>query len=186
MGTIFLLGDAVLDSHYWLTNKELDLRGELTRLGFSVKNYATEDARLQSMSRGIVPADKYRKSRSYPYDIDSEGKIHPLRLLVQNSKMGGSFTPVYGRINSSESGDMAVLSIGGNNIKDNVVKILLGVDRYIKSILTSEFVAEYESVIQQIKNNCDHMVLISIYFPRYGKYIAIETILAYVFFVLFT
>lgn len=171
--TIYLLGDAILDNFYWLENKDKDLRQELNDLGYDVVNYAIDEAKVTDIIHGLsIP--KISKTRSYSYSTDKDNKIYPLRLLV--SSKGNTFTSIYEKINVKKSQELVVVSMGGNDIKDNILKIVLGADYLIDSILTKEFITNFEKIIQEVKNVYQKVVLVSIYLPyldkgsTYGKY----------------
>ncbi|CAH6419689.1 Hypothetical protein HVR_LOCUS765 [uncultured virus] len=169
-GTISLVGDSILDNFYWLTNKEQDLRKELADLGFTVYNYAVDESTVKDIIHGITPKDIYKNSRSYPYPVDSEGKLCPLRLLEQR---GTSFTPVYGGIKPlnfdiSVPENMIVLSIGGNNFQVGVTKVILGIDYFFNSVVTKEFIADYENLVEKLRKVSSKVILISMYLPFLG------------------
>ena len=169
-GTITLVGDSILDNFYWLNNKDRDLRKELMDLGFIVHNHAVEGCTLQNITNGIIPKKIYQSARSYPYPLDANGKLCSLKLLNQSPS---PFTPVYGMLkctNSqpSTSENMIVLSVGGSNFQVGVAKIVLGIDCFFNSVVTKEFIGEYENVVRRLKNNSHKVVLISMYLPFLG------------------
>lgn len=169
---IHLLGDAILDNYYWLSDKNNDLKKEISSLGHHVNNYAIDDASVTSIINGIKPKEIYVKSRPYPYPIDNDGKIRPLTLLSRN--INRSFSSTYGEIkpinfsNDSNDDHMIVLSMGGNDLGTNIIKILLGIDKFINSVITKDFIANYENIISSAKKQCNKIVLVSIYLPYLG------------------
>lgn len=172
MSSIHLIGDAILDNFYWLSEREKDLRKEISNLGYEVYNYAVDNAKVSDIIEGIVPHELYVKSRSYPYLIEKDGKMYPLRLIFRNNKVNKSFTNVYAEFNTivsqKEPDDMIVISMGGNDVFTKFKSILLGVDYFMNSVLTSEFIANYEKVIETAKTSCNKVVLVSIYLPYLG------------------
>jgi hypothetical protein len=169
MTTIYLIGDAILDNYYQLSDKQKDLRKELMMHGYTVHNYAVEDTKLYNVIHGIIPNDRYRKTRSYPYLLDETGKMAPLKLLLDHFG-NTTFSSVYSDIGvkKQKPSSMVVLSIGGNDINANVMNILLGIDKFINSILTHDFISNYDKVITSIKKICDKIVICGIYLPYMG------------------
>lgn len=174
--TICLLGDAILDNYYTLSNKEYDLKRELTDLDFNVYNYAVDHVKVADIINGIVPNENFTKSRPYSYPVDQDGKFYPLKLVM--SIIGGnkSFTSVYGEIkgfsSSSENtkpDSMVVISMGGNDIYSKFRNIFLGPEYFVNAIITEEFTANYKKVIETVKITCDKIVLISVYLPYLGN-----------------
>lgn len=170
-GKILLVGDSILDNYYWLDNKEQDLRKELIDLGFLAFNYASEDSTVKAITLGVTPKDIYRNSRSYPYPIDNEGKMFPIKLIEQQKK---PFTPVYGAIkplsfSNNDQGNMIVLSIGGNSFQTNPSRILLGTDYFFNAVVNEDFISDYENLVKNLKKLSNKVVLISIYLPFFGK-----------------
>ena len=109
-------------------------------------------------------------NRSYTYPTDADGKMYPIKLIESQSTANKSFASVYGSSNDQNSQNkMTVLSIGGNDIKDKVVTMLLGgVDGLMTSVVNQEFVNEYETVIRNLKRTTGKIVLVSIYLPYLG------------------
>ena len=165
-GTISLIGDSILDNYYMLPNRDQDLRKDLEDLKFSVNNYAVEDARLNNIRYGVVPGEKYITSRCYPYLLDCDGKMYPLKLLARNSSIFNTFTPVYETL--STDSDMAVFSIGGHDLQDGVTKIVFGADYFFNSVVSPSFISEYDFVIEEIKRHTSKIILISMYLPFLG------------------
>ena len=160
---IYLLGDAILDNFYWLSDKKQDLKKELTDIGFEVNNYAVDNTKVNNIINGIVPSEIYTKTRSYPYPV-SDGKLLPLDFLSKDMGITGPFKSFY----NNDKSQMVVLSMGGNDIYSNISKILLGPERFVNSILTSDFITDYEKVIYNILSKCNKIILVSIYLPYLG------------------
>ena len=175
---IYLIGDGILDNFKYLNNKEQDLRKEISMLGYEVYNFAKEEMKVIDVINGYLLNDKQIKSRNYPYQVDkSDNILYPLKLL-SNDK----FSSIYNNIPSNKCNDnMAVISIGGNDVNNRFTNILLGVDYFINAILTTEFKENYESIIKSVQRNCKKIILISMYLPylgvgsSYGKYINYST-----------
>lgn len=152
-GKIYLVGDGILDNFFWLEDRENDLSDELCKKGFDVTNLASDKMKLANFRDGIIPEADKIASRSYPYQLDNN-KLFPLTII-------GKELP--------DNNNMAVLSIGGNNLNDKIIKLLLGVDYYINSVLTKEFEEQFEQVILSLKTVCPKIVLISVYLPYLGE-----------------
>jgi hypothetical protein len=123
------------------------------------------------MTAGITLEQTHTKYRSYPYQAEKDGKLYPLKLLAQGTKIKRVFSSAYGSITpigSDASSNTVVLSIGGNDLRVATSNIVFGFDYYVNSVLTPEFTAEYESLIKQILQSCDRLILVSIYYPYMG------------------
>lgn len=171
---IHLLGDAILDNYYSLSDRSRDLKKELTDLGFTVNNCAVDDVKVANIINGIVPNEKYTKSRSYPYPIEAGGKMQPLKSVLDSIGVTKAFTSVYSNIQpqaigkSVQNDDMVVISMGGGDIYDKIKSILLGGEYFINSVLTPEFIANFRKVIDGVRKSCSKIVLVSIYLPFLG------------------
>lgn len=169
-GTISLIGDSILDNFYNLENKQQDLRKDLVDLNFKVENYAVEDARLINIRGGVIPNEKYKKSRKYPYITESDDKIYPLKLLAKNSSIFNTFAPVYGSIQLEPiNNNMVILSIGGHDLDDGTSKIILGANYFFNAVVSPTFITEYDSILTEIKRYTDKILLISMYLPFFGS-----------------
>lgn len=172
--TIYLLGDAILDNYYMLSNKEQDLRKEIIDLGFNVENYSADDIKVGDVINGMIPRDLYIKSRGYPYPIESNGKIYPLRLVTSGIGINRSFTPIYGGIgirsinNKTNDDNMVVISMGGNDIYSKSTNIMFGVEYFMGTVITEDFISNYRKVIDVVRGSCDKIILVSIYLPYMG------------------
>lgn len=177
---IYLVGDAILDNYYWLEDKEKDLCKELNDMGYETHNFAVDDLRIIDMFSGVKPRDIYRKSRPYEYPVEKDGKLHPLKLLKNSIGVNRGFAPVQGRINSfvnkPKINNYVVVSMGGIDISDKLVHILLGIKHFVRAVLTTDFIDNYENVLNAVDSTTDKIVLISMYLPylgpnsKYGKY----------------
>lgn len=173
--TIHLLGDAILDNFYWLSDKERDLKKEISDLGYNVVNYAVDNAKVCDLIKGIIPNKKYTTTRTYPYfiSVTNEGKIHQLKELLRRININKSFNQIYGDITpigaAPKNDNLVVVSMGGNNVKCNMSKIILGADNLINSVINQKFLNDYNKVITSIKNSCEKIVLVSLYLPYLGK-----------------
>lgn len=171
---IYLIGDAILDNFYWLSNRERDLKKELTDLNFTVNNYAIDDMKVADLLNGIVPKEQYIKTRSYSYPVNKDGKMYPLQALASDVGISKAFTPVYGgfgigSINKDlRSDNMVVISMGGNDVYSNFRNILWGPEYFISAVITQEFTSNYKKVIETAYKSCNKIVLISIYLPYLG------------------
>ena len=137
MNTIYFLGDAILDNFYWLSDKKKDLKEEVTSLGFDVINYAVDDTRMVDIFNGIQPKETLKKSRKYPYPIQKDGKIYPLKSLLNFKQICG------------QRDDMVVISIGGIDIQSKKLNLLLGADKLINSVVTEELKTSFRKLFKQ-------------------------------------
>jgi hypothetical protein len=161
---IYLVGDAILDNFYWLKDKNQDLRKELSDLGHVVNNYAVDNTKVINITNGIAPKDIYVNSRPYPYPTNKDGNLVPMELISKDTGISSHFMSYY----NTNKNDIVVLSMGGNDIYSNISKILLGAEGFVNSILTENFVKDYEHVIYSILNKCSKIILISVYLPYLG------------------
>lgn len=171
---IHLLGDAILDNYYRLADQNRDLKKELDDLGFKVNNCAIDDVKVADVINGIVPNKLYTQSRKYSYPIQGDGKMYPLKSVLNNIGVNKSFDSVYsnvstvGRISNSKDDNMVVISMGGSDIYSKIGNILFGGDYFISAVLTDEFVANFRRVIESVSKCCSKVVLVSIYLPYLG------------------
>lgn len=157
--SIYLIGDGILDNFKYLEDKELDLRKEISNFGYEVHNFAKEEMKLVDVLNGYQLTDRQIKSRNYPYQVDKhDNKLQPLTLLNK-----------FNNVNSSPSkGNMAIISIGGNDVNERFMNILLGVDYFMNAILTPIYKENYENMIKSVQISCEKIILISIYLPYLG------------------
>jgi hypothetical protein len=144
MVMIALVGDSVLDNFYWLEEKDKDLRFRIRELGYSCENYAVDESRLDDVIDGIIPRSVYSSSRSYPYPGEI---VIPLDLIEKLNP------------------DVIVLSIGGNDLRVNLLSISFGVEHFIKTVLTKDFINNYRLLLQTLKHYCKKLIVVSIYCP---------------------
>jgi len=166
---IHLLGDAILDNYAQLRIPENDLRKELSELGFTVNNCAVDEVKVSDILNGIIPKDVYIRGRTYVYPQDKDGKMFPLNSVLSTIGVNKSFVSVYGGIHAPRGADnMVVISMGGNDIRPHVNKIILGAQYFIGSVVTEKFILDFDKVIEMVKTGCTKIVLVSIYLPYLG------------------
>jgi hypothetical protein len=171
--TVHLLGDSILDNYYWLSDKNRDLKVEISSLGYIVHNYAVDDTKVYDVINGVTPQQLYITSRPYPYQTEKDNKMYPLKLLAQNVGINRAFSSTYGRIHpigvGMPSDHIVVISMGGIDLGIKILNIILGTNYYISSVLTDEFIANYTRVIETIRTSCEKIILVSTYLPYLGK-----------------
>lgn len=171
---VHLLGDAILDNYYNLTDSRKDLAYELTEMGFRVNNYAVDDVKVADVINGLTPREIYTKSRSYHYPVQSNGKMYPLKSMLNAIGVNKSFSSVYSGIQSQiatgtiTQDNMVVISMGGNDIHDKMRSVLLGAEYFINSVTTKTFVNNFKKIIETALSACDKIVLVSVYLPYLG------------------
>jgi hypothetical protein len=149
MVKIALLGDSILDNFYWLEDQENDLTKQLTNLGFEVGNFAVDESQIEDVLEGIKPRAVYAKARSYPYP-SIDGRVSPLRLLKQ-------FRP-----------EVAVLSVGGNDLRVQLTLLMFGLEHFQKKVL-DPLIPSYHRIIQEMLSRCQKVILVSFYIPYLGQ-----------------
>lgn len=148
MTTVTLFGDSVLDNFYWLKDPEHDLKADLMMMGYEVTNLAVDESRLNDVVNGCIPKDIYQKARSYPYPCNENGIVEPLKLM--------------------KPCDVAVLSIGGNDFRCNLANIFQGIDKFMSSVINSEFIRTFDSLITQLQTIAKQVIVICVYTPYLG------------------
>lgn len=90
---IALVGDSVLDDHYWLEHPADDVRAQTERtlkLAYpdrpvEVHNYAVDESTVACVLYGRAPAAAFMKARKKalmaPYPLEEDGLVKPLLLL---------------------------------------------------------------------------------------------------------
>lgn len=90
---VALVGDSVLDDHYWLQEPTEDVREQTERTlrrahpsrNPQVLNFAVDESTVSCVLRGRAPASHYkagrRKAGMEAYPMDSDGVVRPLSLL---------------------------------------------------------------------------------------------------------
>lgn len=151
---IVLLGDSILDNFYWLGNKERDLTFILNEMlneeGYVCLNFAVDESRLRDVTNGIKPRGTYSEARTYPYPVDENGFVVPLKLT-------GEVSP-----------ELTVLSVGGNDFRVNIPRLIFGVDNFVSSVLSPVYRKEYEELIVKLKTISKHVILVSFFTPYIG------------------
>lgn len=166
--SIYLIGDGILDNFKYLDDKASDLCKEIANLGYDVHNYAKEEMKVIDVINGYKLDDKQLKLRNYQYQIDSKDyKLYPLKL-IQNNKSTVKFSSVYNTDDKSND-NIAVISIGGNDVNERFFNIIMGVDYFMGAVITPEFQANYEKIIESVNISCDKILLISMYLPYLGE-----------------
>jgi hypothetical protein len=173
--SIYLIGDAILDNFFWLTNKSQDLKYELTQFKYNVHNYAADGTTVKGVLTQTTPDKNLVKFRSYPYHL-KEGKLHQIQELANKFNKNYGFKCIH---NSLDSKAMIVLSIGGNDMKHKSETLFLNMDNFINSILTKEFVNNYEQIITFSQSCTNKVVLIANYTPFIGRTAKMATYAAY-------
>lgn len=164
---IYLIGDGILDNFNNLENKEQDLTYELTNLGHKVFNYAVDETKVLNVIKGINvnPINTVKR----PYLHLTNNKLYQLELLGKHTNVNKSFKSVYGDINIYRENNIVVLSVGGNNLRVNLFSLLGGTKNFVSSILSKEFISNYEKIIETVLQSCSKIILISLYLPFLGK-----------------
>lgn len=90
---IALVGDSVLDDHYWLEHPANDVRAQTERtlkLAYpdrpvQVHNYAVDESTVACVLYGRAPAAAFvnarKKALMEPYPLEADGLVKPLLLL---------------------------------------------------------------------------------------------------------
>jgi hypothetical protein len=154
---IALIGDSILDNFYWLTNNKQDLRQELNNLFAlgSVHNFAVDESTIIDVMQGCKPKLQYVMGRkrffndNYPYPIDSSsGLVKPLDLL------------------SKHSTDYVVLSIGGNDGRKHLSKLLWSSDSVVEAILADGFIDDIDTLLYCISQIQSRIIIVIPYKPH--------------------
>lgn len=149
MERVALLGDSVLDNFYWLEDKKNDLTNQLSLMGYEVGNFAVDESQVKDVLRGCIPRDVYSNARHYPYPVNSNGKVIPLKLVAD-------FNP-----------NVSVLSIGGNDVRVHLTSLMWGFDNFKKNVL-EPLRENYNKVIIDLKSKSNKVILVSFYLPYMG------------------
>lgn len=90
---VALVGDSVLDDHYWLRQPTEDVREQTERTlrqtypsrSVEVLNFAVDESTVSCVIEGRAPDSRYRDGRKKagmePYPVDNDGVVRPLPLL---------------------------------------------------------------------------------------------------------
>ena len=164
-GNVIFMGDSLLDDFLCLEDKSKDLTREMEHLGFTVDNYAVDGSKLKDLILGIEPREVCRTARSYKYPVNEDGKVYQLELLSRKSTR--PFQPVYQ--SDVTNSDMVVISAGGNDLQVDVMRILFGVEYFFNSVVSGEFISDYERIIEKSKEEGRKVVVVCMYLPYLGK-----------------
>jgi len=148
--SITLVGDSVLDNFYWLADKHDDLTNQLQTKGYQVTNLAVDESQVKDVIYGIKPRNIYQNARPYPYPVNELGMVHPIELLDQ--------------VHS----DMIVLSVGGNDFRVNISKLMKGIGSFIDAVLNPEFIANLRHILTNMTLRSRKLILILVYIPYLG------------------
>lgn len=154
--SIILLGDSVLDNFYWLEDKKNDITKQLHDImpDYEVKNFAVDESTINDVLYGIRPQDHYSKTRSYPYPTNDDGVVYPLELLSKESNV-----------------DRVVLSVGGNDGRVHLGKIIWGSDELLKALLDgNKFQNKLEKLIIEILKHTKNLTLVFVYKPHVSMF----------------
>lgn len=137
--TIILLGDSLLDNFVPIEETIPHVTSKLKELNYNIHDFSIKELTLDQIFTGA-------KS-------DLTGQlIHPLSLLN-----------VHGNID-----DIVVLSIGGNDICNNVFRMILGIDALFEAVLTPQYLDLYCKLIERILESNKRLVLTTLYIPYMG------------------
>jgi hypothetical protein len=150
MTSIALLGDSVLDNFYWLENPSRDLTVILRERGYDSNNFAVDETRLNEIMVGRYVIPRYKEARPYPYPEDIDGKVYPLKLL---------------KMIPDTLDKVALLSVGGNDMRHYIPSMLFGGNFYLKAVLSTTFVQRYRTLIESILQTHPRLILIMPYVP---------------------
>ena len=151
--SIILTGDSVLDNFYWLDDQEKDVKRQLQKRmpDLEVKNFAVDESTINSVLNGICPAKHYSDSRSYPYPT-VDGIVYPLKL-IENEKNKDTMN--------------IVLSVGGNDGRVHLSKLLWGADKLLESLLQGNvFKSRLEKLICELMKHTKRVILVFVYKPH--------------------
>jgi hypothetical protein len=154
---ITLLGDSVLDDFFWLDNPKEDIRQQLLQIipqNSVVNNFAVDESRIDCVINGIVPKTQYAEARTryfkgeYPYPTFKNGKVYPLKLI------------------KNIPSDYIVLSIGGNDGRVHLNKLIWGSDKVIESLKNDQFEEKLEKLVKKIIKVQKKLILVFVYKPH--------------------
>lgn len=153
---IVLLGDSVLDNFFWLKMPKQDVRQQLENLinDASVVNLAVDESRIKDVMYGCFPKAQYVEARKrvfgseYPYPTDKSGFVNPLHLLKK------------------EKSSHAILSVGGNDGRVHLPKLMWSAESLIDALLNDGFESQYEELIKKTINIQPKLVIVLVYKPH--------------------
>lgn len=167
---VIFIGDSLLDDFLYLDDKHSDLTKEMSDLGFKVDNYAVDGCKLRDLTLGIEPSEGCQSARSYKYPVNKDGKVYQMELLSKKSSV--PFQSVYGSgfetFKSSVNSDMVVISVGGNDLRVDMMKILFGIEPFFNGVVSKQYIDDYENIIEKAKDEGRKVVLVSMYLPYLG------------------
>ncbi|CAM9888599.1 unnamed protein product [Ascophyllum nodosum] len=158
---VALVGDSVLDNHFWLhrpaedvrAQTESSLRQAYPSRNVEVLNFAVDESTVTCVLRGRTPASFYqrgrRKANMEPYPMDEDGVVRPLNLLRKAK-------PTH-----------VVLSIGGNDAR---VRFLQSRDPDVVTelMVNDGLVANLRRLIEFIKAEVtSNIILVYVYMPQF-------------------
>lgn len=164
---IAFLGDSVLDNFYWLEDQKRDVKAELTDLiilskptePFKIRNFAVDESTVKDVLHGMCPRSVYSGARKSVfekgidshYPVNKDGIVKPLNLVRK-------YKPTH-----------AVLSIGGNDGRVHLSKLLWSAESLIDAIMIEEQVPQQvEKLIQKLLEIMEHnkLILVFVYKPH--------------------
>ena len=151
--SITLIGDSVLDNFYWLDDQEQDVTYQLQKRmpNYTVKNFAVDESTINCVLNGICPQKHYSNRRLYPYPT-TDGVVYPLKLLENEQKTDN---------------DYIVVSVGGNDGRVHLNKLLWGSDELLKSLLQgNKFTMKLEKLIYELMKHTNKVILVFVYKPH--------------------
>lgn len=162
---VALVGDSVLDNFYWLEDPTQDVRAQLEGIlpgpRNRVVNLAVDESQIRDVLHGISPRSHYRDARrtifkgKYEYPTASDGKVYPLAL-----------------INVTEPTHI-VLSVGGNDGRIHLNRLVDGAEALVRSVLGSGFVENYRALLDCLttrrvltQKTLPRVILVFVYKPH--------------------
>ncbi|CAM9159586.1 unnamed protein product, partial [Hapterophycus canaliculatus] len=159
--SVALVGDSVLDDHYWLDRPADDVRAQTERTlklaypdrSVRVDNFAVDESTTICVLRGREPAAHYRngrkKAKMEPYPVGEDGVVRPLQLLRKTK-------PTH-----------VVLSIGGNDARIRFLQSR-NPDVITELMITDGFVANLRRVIETIRAEITpNIILVYVFMPEF-------------------
>jgi len=152
-----LMGDSVLDTFYWLSDKRRDVRFELDRLlkednkNAKCTNLAVDESTIYNVLYGIQPNRGYVRSRAWnklePYPVDNAGFVRPL-YLVRNLK-----DPTH-----------VILSIGGNDARAAFASSF-NLEGIYKRMMDQGIIDGFERLVTEVTKVVPNIILVIVYHP---------------------
>jgi hypothetical protein len=154
---VAFVGDSVLDNFYWLKNPKNDIKQQLSSVipNATVYNFAVDESRIKNVLRSITPATHYSQARkkifkgTYDYPCEKDGKVRPLKLLKNTVP------------------DYIVLSVGGNDGRIHLNKLMWSSDALIKALTEEEHLPEMmEKLVKKLIKLQKKLILVFVYKPH--------------------